>query len=308
MQFYKYLEVKDEVFQALEQKKPIVALESTIISHGMPYPENITVAKNVENIIRSKGATPATIAIINGKIKVGLTEEELEFMGSSKDVLKASRMDLPVIIAKRLNAATTVAATMIISNLADIRVFVTGGIGGVHRKAQQTFDISADLQELAKTNIAVVCAGPKAILDLELTKEYLETFGVPLIGYQTDEIPSFYSRRSGIKVPYRIDSAKEAGLIMKAKWDLGLQGGILIANPIPEKYSMDKETINKIVDQAINEAEDKGIKGKELTPFLLSKIKELTKGESLEANIELILNNAIVGAEIAIEYNKLGKQ
>lgn len=308
MQFNKYLEVKDEVSQALEQKKPVVALESTIISHGMPYPENIIVAKNVENIIRSKGAIPATIAIINGKMKVGLTEEELEFMGSSKDILKASRMDLPVIIAKGLNAATTVAATMIISNLAGIRVFVTGGIGGVHRKAQQTFDISADLQELAKTNVAVVCAGPKAILDLELTKEYLETFGVPLIGYQTDEIPSFYSRRSGIKVPYRIDSAKEAGLIMKAKWDLGLQGGILIANPIPEKYSMDKETINKIVDQAINEAEDKGIKGKELTPFLLSKIKELTKGESLEANIELILNNAIVGAEIAIEYNKLGKQ
>lgn len=308
MQFNKYLEVKDEVSQALEQKKPVVALESTIISHGMPYPENIIVAKNVENIIRSKGAIPATIAIINGKMKVGLTEEELEFMGSSKDILKASRMDLPVIIAKGLNAATTVAATMIISNLAGIRVFVTGGIGGVHRKAQQTFDISADLQELAKTNVAVVCAGPKAILDLELTKEYLETFGVPLIGYQTDEIPSFYSRRSGIKVPYRIDSAKEAGLIMKAKWDLGLQGGILITNPIPEKYSMDKETINKIVDQAINEAEDKGIKGKELTPFLLSKIKELTKGESLEANIELILNNAIVGAEIAIEYNKLGKQ
>ncbi|MDY6894505.1 MAG: pseudouridine-5'-phosphate glycosidase [Thermotogota bacterium] len=300
-----YLEIKEEVYQALKKNRPIVALESTIISHGMPYPQNVEVAKNVEDTIRERGAVPATIAIIDGKMKVGLSKEELEFMATSKNILKASRMDLPVILAKGFNAATTVAATMIIAELAGIKVFVTGGIGGVHRNAQETFDISADLQELAKTNVAVISAGPKAILDLQLTKEYLETFGVPVIGYQTDELPCFFSKESGISVPYRVETPKEIAHIMKAKWDLGLQGGIFIANPIPKKYSMDFEEINKTIDNAIAEAKKPKIKGKELTPFLLSKINELTKGESLKANIELVYNNAKLGAEIAKEFNNL---
>jgi len=300
-----YLEIKEEVYQALKENRPIVALESTIISHGMPYPQNVEVAKNVEDIIRERGAVPATIAIIDGKMKVGLSEEELEFMATSKNILKASRMDLPIILAKGFNAATTVAATMIIAELAGIKVFVTGGIGGVHRNVQETFDISADLQELAKTNVAVISAGPKAILDLQLTKEYLETFGVPVIGYQTDELPCFFSRESGINVPYRVETPKEIALIIKAKWDLGLQGGIFIANPIPKEYSMDFKEINKTIDNAIAEAKKQKIKGKELTPFLLSKINELTKGKSLKANIELVYNNAKLGAEIAKEFNNL---
>lgn len=301
----KYLDIKEEVAKAIKKNEPVVALESTIISHGMPYPQNLEVAKQLEKTIRDKGAVPATIAIIDGIIKVGLNEEELNFIGTNNNILKASRMDIPIIIAKKLNAATTVAGTMIAANLAGIKVFVTGGIGGVHRHAQQTFDISADLQELAKTNVAVVCAGPKAILDLPLTVEYLETFGVPLIGYQTDELPSFYSRKSGIKVPYRIETTKEAALIMKTKWDLGLQGGVLITNPIPEEFSMNEEEINSIINKAIQDSEKMGIKGKELTPFLLSRIKELSKGESLKANIALVLNNAKVGAEIAKEFCNL---
>ncbi|HOB15732.1 MAG TPA: pseudouridine-5'-phosphate glycosidase [Defluviitoga sp.] len=301
----KYLDIKEEVAKAIKKNKPVVALESTIISHGMPYPQNVEVAKKLEETIRDKGAIPATIAIINGIIKVGLSEEELEFMGTDKNISKASRMDIPVIIAKKLNAATTVAGTIIAANLAGIRVFVTGGIGGVHKYAQQTFDVSADLQELAKTNVAVVCAGPKAILDLSLTVEYLETFGVPLIGYQTDELPSFYSRKSGIKVPHKVDTAEEAARIMKTKWDLGLQGGVLITNPIPEEFAMNEEEINSIINKAIQDSEKMGIKGKELTPFLLSRIKELSKGESLKANIALVLNNAKVGAEIAKEFCNL---
>jgi pseudouridine-5'-phosphate glycosidase len=300
-----YLEIKEEVYQALKENRPIVALESTIISHGMPYPQNVEVAKNVEETIRERGAVPATIAIIDGKMKVGLSKEELEFMATSKNILKASRMDLPVILAKGFNAATTVAATMIIAELAGIKVFVTGGIGGVHRNAQETFDISADLQELAKTNVAVISAGPKAILDLQLTKEYLETFGVPVIGYQTDELPCFFSRESGINVPYRVETPKEIASIMKTKWDLGLQGGIFIANPIPKEYSLDFEEIDKTIENAIEEAKRRKIKGKELTPFLLSKINELTKGESLKANIELVYNNAQLGTEIAKEFNIL---
>lgn len=303
-----YLEVKEEVSKALHEHQPVVALESTIISHGMPYPKNVEVALNVEKIIREKGAIPATIAVINGKIKVGLTADEIEFMAKSKNILKASRMDLPVIVAKKLNAATTVAGTMIISNLAGIRVFVTGGIGGVHRNAQQTFDISADLQELSKTNVAVISAGPKAILDLNLTKEYLETFGVPVLGFKTEELPCFYSRNSGVNLPYKIENARQAAQIMKAKWDLDLKGGLIIANPIPEEYSMDTKIIEEIIEKAISEAEKQNIKGKELTPFLLSKIKDLTKGESLEANIELVYNNARLGADIAIEYSKLINQ
>ncbi len=300
-----YLEIKEEIYQAMKENKAIVALESTIISHGMPYPQNVEVAKNVEEIIRERGAVPATIAIIDGTMKVGLSEEEIEFMAISKNILKASRMDLPIILAKGFNAATTVAATMIIAELAGIKVFVTGGIGGVHRNAQETFDISADLQELAKTNVAVISAGPKAILDLQLTKEYLETFGVPVIGYQTDELPCFFSKESGINVPYRVENPEEIALIMKTKWDLGLQGGIFIANPIPKEYSLDFEEINKTIENAIAEAKKQKIKGKGLTPFLLSKINELTKGESLKANIELVYNNAKLGAEIAKEFNIL---
>jgi len=300
-----YLEIKEEVYQAFKEHRAVVALESTIISHGMPYPQNVEVARKVEDIIRERGAVPATIAIIKGKMKVGLSNEEIEFMASSKNILKASRMDLPVILANGLNAATTVAATMIISELAGIKVFVTGGIGGVHRNAQETFDISADMQELAKTNVAVISAGPKAILDLQLTKEYLETFGVPVLGYQTDELPCFYSRESGINVAYKVESPKEVALIMKTKWDLGLQGGIFIANPIPEEYSMDFEEIDKAINTAIADADKQKIKGKELTPFLLSKISELTNGESLKANIELVYNNAKLGADIAKEFNIL---
>jgi len=301
----KFIDLSKEVKEAMEERKPVVALESTIISHGMPYPENIETAKTLENIVREHGAIPATIAIINGRIKIGLSEEELEFMGTSKEILKASRRDLPVVLAKGLSAATTVSATMICANLAGIKVFVTGGIGGVHRGAEQTFDISADLQELANTDVAVVCAGAKAILDLSRTLEYLETFGVPVVGFKTWEFPAFYTRESGLKVDYKVDDEIEAAKIIKTKWDLGLKGGVLIANPIPEEYALDKAYIDKAIEDALYEAEKRNIKGKEITPFLLDKIKDLTQGKSLKANIELVKNNAHVGAKIAIELNKL---
>lgn len=304
----KFIDLSKEVKEAKEERKPVVALESTIISHGMPYPENIETAKTLENIVREHGAIPATIAIINGRIKIGLSEEELEFMGTSKEILKASRRDLPVVLAKGLSAATTVSATMICANLAGIKVFVTGGIGGVHRGAEQTFDISADLQELANTDVAVVCAGAKAILDLPRTLEYLETFGVPVVGFKTWEFPAFYTRESGLKVDYKVDDEIEAAKIIKTKWDLGLKGGILIANPIPEEYALDKAYIDKAIEDALYEAEKRNIKGKEITPFLLDKIKDLTQGKSLKANIELVKNNAHVGAKIAIELNKLYKE
>jgi pseudouridine-5'-phosphate glycosidase len=304
----KFIDLSKEVKEAMEERKPVVALESTIISHGMPYPENIETAKTLENIVREHGAIPATIAIINGRIKIGLSEEELEFMGTSKEILKASRRDLPVVLAKGLSAATTVSATMICANLAGIKVFVTGGIGGVHRGAEQTFDISADLQELANTDVAVVCAGAKAILDLPRTLEYLETFGVPVVGLKTWEFPAFYTRESGLKVDYKVDDEIEAAKIIKTKWDLGLKGGILIANPIPEEYALDKAYIDKAIEDALYEAEKRNIKGKEITPFLLDKIKDLTQGKSLKANIELVKNNAHVGAKIAIELNKLYKE
>ncbi|GAB6116787.1 pseudouridine-5'-phosphate glycosidase [Thermoanaerobacter brockii subsp. lactiethylicus] len=304
----KFIDLSKEVKEAMEERKPVVALESTIISHGMPYPENIETAKTLENIVREHGAIPATIAIINGRIKIGLSEEELEFMGTSKEILKASRRDLPVVLAKGLSAATTVSATMICANLAGIKVFVTGGIGGVHRGAEQTFDISADLQELANTDVAVVCAGAKAILDLPRTLEYLETFGVPVVGFKTSEFPAFYTRESGLKVDYKVDDEIEAAKIIKTKWDLGLKGGILIANPIPEEYALDKAYIDKAIEDALYEAEKRNIKGKEITPFLLDKIKDLTQGKSLKANIELVKNNAHVGAKIAIELNKLYKE
>ncbi|KHO61281.1 pseudouridine-5'-phosphate glycosidase [Thermoanaerobacter sp. YS13] len=304
----KFIDLSKEVKEAMEERKPVVALESTIISHGMPYPENIETAKTLENIVREHGAIPATIAIINGRIKIGLSEEELEFMGTSKEILKASRRDLPVVLAKGLSAATTVSATMICAILAGIKVFVTGGIGGVHRGAEQTFDISADLQELANTDVAVVCAGAKAILDLPRTLEYLETFGVPVVGFKTSEFPAFYTRESGLKVDYKVDDEIEAAKIIKTKWDLGLKGGALIANPIPEEYALDKAYIDKAIEDALYEAEKRNIKGKEITPFLLDKIKDLTQGESLKANIELVKNNAHVGAKIAIELNKLYKE
>jgi len=300
-----YLEIHPEVEEAIRLGKPVVALESTIISHGMPYPQNVETAKNVERIIRNEGAIPATIAILKGKIKVGLRAEELEYLGQAKDVIKASRRDLPFILSMGRDGATTVAATMICADLAGIRVFVTGGIGGVHRGAQETFDISADLIELSKTSVAVVCAGAKSILDIGLTLEYLETFGVPVVGYGTDELPAFYTRSSGFKVDYRIDDPKVLADIIHTKWEIGLSGGLVIANPIPEAYEMDSEIINNAIEGALKEADEKGITGKETTPFLLSKVKELTGGDSLASNIQLIYNNAKIGGQLAAEYAKL---
>lgn len=305
--FNRYLEIHPEVEKAIKEGKPVVALESTIISHGMPYPQNVETAIKVEEIVRENGAIPATIGIIKGKLKVGLSNKEIEYMGKAKNVLKVSRRDIPFIIAKKLDGATTVASTMIISALAGIKVFVTGGIGGVHRGAQETFDISADLMELAKTNVAVVCAGAKSILDIGLTLEYLETHGVPVVGYKTDEFPAFYTRKSGFKVDYRVDTACELARAIKAKWDLKLKGGLVVGNPIPEEYEMDYETINKAINDAIIEANEKGIKGKDTTPFLLSKIKQITEGKSLESNIQLVYNNAVVGSKLAVELSKLYK-
>lgn len=300
----KFLDFKEGVKEALEQDRPIVALESTIIAHGMPYPENLEIAQELENIIRRYGVVPATIAVIEGKIKIGLAKEELELLATSKKVLKASRRDLSMIMAKRLTASTTVAATIVAAHLAGIEVFVTGGIGGVHRGAEKTFDISADLQELARTPVVVVCAGAKAILDLSLTLEYLETMGVPIIGFKTDEFPAFYSRGSGLKVDYTVNDEVEAAKVIKTKWDLGLTGGIVIANPIPEKFALPKDYMDRVIEEALDKAEKAGIKGKELTPFLLDKINELSEGKSLKANIALLKNNAHLGAKIALELKK----
>lgn len=300
----KYLDINPEVQKALKDEKPVVALESTIISHGMPYPRNVETALNVENIVKENGAVPATIAILNGKLKVGLTRDEIEHLGNGKNIIKTSRRDIPYIVAKGLDGATTVASTMIIANLAGIKVFATGGIGGVHRGAQQTFDISADLEELARTNVAVVCAGAKSILDLGLTLEYLETKGVPVVGYGTDELPAFYTRKSGFKVDYRIDNVEELAKLVSAKWQLGLNGGLVIANPVLEEDQMDYETINKAIEEAVKEANEKGIKGKETTPFLLSKIKDITGGDSLETNIKLVYNNARLASKLAVELAK----
>ncbi|SHG01421.1 pseudouridine-5'-phosphate glycosidase [Ornithinibacillus halophilus] len=295
-----YIELSSEVQQAKEAGKPIVALESTIISHGMPYPQNVQTAREVEQIVRDNGAVPATIAIIDGKIKIGLTDDELEDFGNSKHVAKASRRDLPYLLATKQKGATTVAATMICAELADIKIFVTGGIGGVHRGAETTMDISADLEELAKTNVAVVCAGAKSILDLGLTMEYLETKGVPVIGYQTETLPAFYTRSSEFDVNFRADDVETVASTLRAKWDLGLQGGAVIANPIPEENAMSEEVITNAIESALKEAEENGIKGKDTTPFLLAKVKELTEGKSLEANIALVKNNAVIGTQIAV--------
>ncbi|MEQ2400323.1 pseudouridine-5'-phosphate glycosidase [Peptoniphilus hominis (ex Hitch et al. 2025)] len=295
----KYVEYSDEVKKAMEEGKPVVALESTIISHGMPYPQNIETAKACEEIIRENGAVPATTAIIGGKIKIGLSDEELEFMATSKDIIKASRRDFAYIVSQGLNGATTVASTIIASRLAGIKIFVTGGLGGVHRHAEVTFDISRDLEELAANDIMIVCAGCKSILDIGLTLEYLETKGVPVFGYQTDYMPAFFTRKSEFKVDYNIKNPKEAAEAAKAQWELGLQGGILLTNPIPESDSMDEEKINTAIEKALVEAEEKGIHGKETTPFLLSKVLEVTEGKSLEVNIALVKNNARLGAEVA---------
>ncbi|MDU1540303.1 MAG: pseudouridine-5'-phosphate glycosidase [Paeniclostridium sordellii] len=301
----KYLHIHPEVKRALSEGQPVVALESTIISHGMPYPKNIEMAKNVSKIIRENGAIPATIAIIDGVLKVGLTTEEIEFLGTSKDVLKASRRDLPFIISKKLNGATTVATTMILASLAGVKVFATGGIGGVHMGAQETFDISADLQELANTNVAVVCAGAKSILDIGLTLEYLETNGVPVVGFGTEEFPAFYTRKSGFGVDYKVDSSMEVANALKAKWDLDLKGGMVIGNPIPKEFEMDYDTINSAIESALKEADENNITGKKVTPFLLDKVKTITAGKSLDANIELVYNNAKVAAQIAKDLANL---
>ena len=301
----KYLDILPEVSEAINKGYPVVALESTIISHGMPYPKNIESAKRCETIIRDNGAIPATIAIINGRIKVGLTEENLEYLGTTKGIIKTSRRDLPVVLAKGLNGATTVASTMIVAALSGIKVFATGGIGGVHRNAQQTFDISADLMELANTNVAVVCAGAKSILDIGLTLEYLETQGVPVLGFETEDFPNFYTRKSGFKSDYKLESPLDAAKIIKTKWDLNLKGGVVIANPIPAEYELDNAAINLKIYKALKEAEKKGIKGKEATPFLLAKLYEITSGESLSSNMQLVFNNCKVAAKIAVELSKL---
>ena len=295
--------INPEVQQALKENRPVVALESTIISHGMPYPQNVETALKVEQIIRDHGGVPATIGIIDGVGVVGMTAEEIEEFGKrGMTIPKVSRRDLPVIRARRSWGATTVATTMIIAHLGGVRFFVTGGIGGVHRGAETTFDVSADLEELGRTDVTVICAGAKAILDLPKTLEVLETKGVPVLGYQTAELPAFYTRTSGLKVDYALKDAKEAAAVIHAKRDLGLDGGVLITNPIPEEYSMDPEAINKVIDEAIREMDEKGIKGKECTPFLLARIAEITGGESLNSNIRLVFNNAAVGTEIAKEY------
>ena len=301
-----YLDIHPEVAQALKEGRPVVALESTIISHGMPYPQNVETALNVEKIIRDNGAVPATIAIIGGRLKAGLSREEIEYFGKKGQAIhKASRRDLAVLCARGEDGATTVATTMIIAHMAGIQVFATGGIGGVHRGAETTMDISADLEELGRTPVMVVCAGAKAILDLGLTLEYLETKGVPVIGYGTDELPAFYSRQSGFGVDYRIDTPQELAAAFQAQNAMALGGGMLVTNPIPEEFSMPSEVINKAIDQAIDECNAKGIHGKETTPFLLARVAELTGGDSLASNIRLVYNNAKVAAQSAVALAKL---
>lgn len=299
------MKINPEVKLALQEGKPVIALESTIISHGMPYPKNVECALQVEKVIRDNGAIPATIGIIEGEPIIGMTPEEIELFGKTKGIAKVSRRDLPIVVANKMWGATTVSATMILASMAGIEFFVTGGIGGAHRKANITFDISADLDELAKTNVTVICAGPKAILDLNLTMEYLETKGVPVIGYNTDTLPAFFTRTSDINVDFNAKTPLDIAKIVKEKRDYKLDGGVLVCDPIPEQYSLAPEYINKEIDKALLEMEKLGVKGKDETPFLLAKIVELTGGKSLETNIHLILNNAELGAKIASEYAKL---
>ena len=301
----KYLDISPEVKAALDEGRPVVALESTIISHGMPYPKNVETALLVEQTIRDNGAVPATIAVIGGRLKAGLSHEEIEYLGKTgRGVAKASRRDLPALVARGADGATTVTTTMIIAHMAGINVFATGGIGGVHRGAEVTMDISADLEELAQTPVMVVCAGAKSILDLGLTLEYLETKGVPVIGYGTDELPAFYTRKSGFGVDYRVDSPEELAAMFRAQRELNYKGGMLVTNPIPEQYAMDKAVIDKAIDQALAEAKERHVHGKETTPFLLARVVELTGGDSLESNIKLVLNNATVAAKTAAELAK----
>ena len=303
MKLSDYLNIHPDVENAIKNNEPVVALESTIISHGMPYPKNVETALMVEETVRSNKAVPATIAIINGRLKVGLTNEEIEFLATNEEVKKVSRRDLPIAVAQKLSGSTTVASTMIIADLAKIAIFATGGIGGVHRGAENTMDISADLEELANTNVCVICAGAKAILDIGLTLEYLETKGVPVIGYKTSELPAFYSSESGFDVDYKIDSAQEIAEILKTKWDLSLDGGVLVTNPIPVAFELETGVMNDAINQAIIEADNNKISGKKITPYLLSKVNEITQGKSLEANIKLIQNNADLAAKIALHYS-----
>ena len=302
----RYLDVNPEVAAALAEGRPVVALESTIISHGMPYPQNVETALNVERIIRENGAVPATIAVIGGRLKAGLSAEEIEYFGKKgQAIAKASRRDLAVLCARGEDGATTVTTTMIIAHMAGIKIFATGGIGGVHRGAETTMDISADLEELGQTPVMVVCAGAKSILDLGLTLEYLETKGVPVIGFGTEELPAFYTRKSGFKVDYRIDTVQELAAAFKTQNELGFRGGMLVTNPIPEEYAMPLDTINAAIEQALAECEEKGIHGKQTTPFLLARVAELTGGNSLASNIRLVYNNAKVAAQTAVEYYKM---
>ena len=307
MNLNKYLDVAPEVAAAVAAGKPVVALESTIISHGMPYPQNVETALKVEQIIRDNGAVPATIAILGGRLKAGLSHEEIEYLGKQgQAVTKASRRDLAVLVARKADGATTVTTTMMIAHMAGIQIFATGGIGGVHRGAETTMDISADLEELAATPVMVVCAGAKSILDLGLTLEYLETHGVPVIGYGTKELPAFYTRKSGFEVDYRMDTPEEIAAAFHVSRELGLKGGMLVTNPIPEEFAMDHEVINKAIDEAIAQANAQGIHGKATTPFLLAKVKELTGGDSLDSNIQLVFNNARLAAQTAAELCRLG--
>lgn len=299
------IEINQKVLDAINQQKAVVALESTIISHGMPYPENVEMARNVEKIIEDEGAVPATIAIIKGVIKVGLTDEELLYLAQAKDVVKVSKRDFGYVVSQGLTGATTVSATMLVAKMAGIKVFATGGIGGVHRGAETSFDISRDLEELASQEVCVVCAGAKSILDLGLTKEYLETKGVELLGYQTKELPAFYTRESGFEVDYDMQSPTDIAKLMKAKWDLGLSGGMVVANPIPKAYSQDKVKMDKVIKQALDKADELNVKGKNITPFLLDYIKTNTQGESLKANLELVFNNARLAAQIAKSFESL---
>lgn len=299
-----YLEIHPEVREALATGKAVVALESTIISHGMPYPKNVETALAVENTVRENGAIPATIAIINGKCCVGLSMEQLEMFGNSKDVWKVSLRDMPYVISKKILGATTVAATMRIAAMAGIKVFVTGGIGGVHREAENTMDISTDLTEMSQTSVAIVSAGVKSILDIGLTLEYLETMGIPVVTYGQDEFPSFYSRKSGFTSPLRLDDTKEIAVLLAAKWKMGLNGSVLIANPVPAEYEIEEAEMKVYIEDALKAAKSLNVKGKNVTPFLLQYIAEHTKGESLETNIALIKHNAKVGAEIAVEFYK----
>ncbi len=301
-----YIEYSKEVLEAMKNNQPIVALESTIISHGMPYPENVKTALECERIIREQGSVPATIAILNGKLKIGLSTEEIDFLGKKGlDVVKTSRRDIAYNVANEIDGATTVSATSYIASLANILVFATGGIGGVHRGAETTFDISADLEELAETNVLVVCAGAKAILDLGLTMEYLETKGVPVVGYKTSTLPAFYTRESDYKVNFKIDTPKEIANFFHTQQKLNLRGGMLVANPISEEYSMDKDLIEKAIVEAIAEMNKLGIGGKETTPYLLAKIAEITKGDSLKSNIQLVYSNCKLASQISVNLNKL---